>query len=229
MRPIRRRPRPAWGIVVFAFGAVAAAESDLHSIDFDTYPDKAPVLASDSLSDQWSSVGVLFSAPGNQPLYALADPCARSLPNDLDVPAVTLTFIDPATGGPGVISTFTVGQDWCWAPGDHIALTAYDAAGNLIVQQTASGPGFLTTIETSCPRIARIEIGCFGQAIDDLVLDTPTGLRSADLDGSGGIDAGDLALLMDAWGPGDCDSSADLDRSGSIDARDLTILLGDWS
>lgn len=47
----------------------------------------------------------------------------------------------------------------------------------------------------------------------------------ADLDGSGAVDAVDLALLIGGWGsPGD----ADLDGSGAVDASDLSILLGAW-
>ncbi len=47
----------------------------------------------------------------------------------------------------------------------------------------------------------------------------------ADLDGSGAVDAVDLAVLIGAWGgPGD----GDLDGNGVVDAADLSILLGAW-
>ena len=46
----------------------------------------------------------------------------------------------------------------------------------------------------------------------------------ADLDGSGSVDASDLATLLGAWDtPG-----ADIDDSGNTDASDLAILLGSW-
>ena len=47
----------------------------------------------------------------------------------------------------------------------------------------------------------------------------------ADLDGSGAVDAGDLAILLAGWGePG----PADLDGSGAVDAVDLAMLLASW-
>ncbi len=55
--------------------------------------------------------------------------------------------------------------------------------------------------------------------------DTPP--CSADLTGDGQVDAGDLAILLGAWGsnPG---HSADTDGSGVVDAADLALLLGAW-
>lgn len=50
---------------------------------------------------------------------------------------------------------------------------------------------------------------------------------SPDIDGSGSVDAGDLALLLGAWGSPDV--AADLDGSGVVDASDLAALLGAWS
>lgn len=49
----------------------------------------------------------------------------------------------------------------------------------------------------------------------------------ADLDGSGAVDAADLAMLLGAWGPssGGCE---DLTGDGTVDAADLAILLGAW-
>ena len=49
----------------------------------------------------------------------------------------------------------------------------------------------------------------------------------ADFDGSGGVGAFDLAILLGSWGP--CvGCSADLDNDGDVDAADLAILLGNW-
>ncbi len=48
-----------------------------------------------------------------------------------------------------------------------------------------------------------------------------------DLDGSGGVDAADLALLLGSWGAcGGC--LADLNGDGLVDASDLAMLLGNW-
>lgn len=50
---------------------------------------------------------------------------------------------------------------------------------------------------------------------------------SADLDGSGAVDAVDLAALLAAWGP--ClRCGADLDASGAVDAADLAAMLAAW-
>jgi hypothetical protein len=52
------------------------------------------------------------------------------------------------------------------------------------------------------------------------------GCCTADLDGSGAVDAADLAALLGAWGS--ADTAADLDGSGAVDASDLAALLGAW-
>lgn len=50
---------------------------------------------------------------------------------------------------------------------------------------------------------------------------------TGDLDGSGAVDAADLAVLLGAWG--DCAGCvADLDLNGTVDASDLAIVLGAW-
>ena len=46
----------------------------------------------------------------------------------------------------------------------------------------------------------------------------------ADLDGSGTVDAADLAVLLGAWGG----AGGDLDGNGGTDAADLAVLLGAW-
>ncbi len=49
----------------------------------------------------------------------------------------------------------------------------------------------------------------------------------ADLDGSGAVDAADLAVLLGAWGTSGTNAS-DLDGSGTVGGSDLAILLGAW-
>ena len=49
---------------------------------------------------------------------------------------------------------------------------------------------------------------------------------SPDLDGSGSIDAADLALLLSAWGT--AGSSADLDGDGTVGPSDIAVLLSAW-
>ena len=48
----------------------------------------------------------------------------------------------------------------------------------------------------------------------------------ADLDGSGHVNAQDLAALLGSWGT--ADPVADLDGSGAVNAPDIAILLGAW-
>jgi hypothetical protein len=83
-----------------------------------------------------------------------------------------------------------------------------------------------------CPTTSLWTLGTFAPASSD---DTP-GLPNTDcdysepacvgdLDGSGSVDAGDLATLLGAW---DGTGAADLDGSGSVDAGDLATLLGAW-
>ncbi len=47
-----------------------------------------------------------------------------------------------------------------------------------------------------------------------------------DLDGSGAVDAGDLSLMLSAWG--ETDHVADLDGSGIVESADLALLLSRW-
>jgi hypothetical protein len=59
------------------------------------------------------------------------------------------------------------------------------------------------------------------------VLPGSAGQIDADLDGDGVVGAGDLALLLGAWGP--CPKcAADFNGDGRIGAEDLAVLLGAW-
>ncbi|MFM1823125.1 MAG: hypothetical protein RI967_1391 [Planctomycetota bacterium] len=49
----------------------------------------------------------------------------------------------------------------------------------------------------------------------------------ADLDGDGFVAAGDLSILLDAWGSADA-ATADVDGDGIVDANDLAALLSAW-
>ncbi len=64
--------------------------------------------------------------------------------------------------------------------------------------------------------------------VDDFTVsyfDCPAPTVPGDLDGSGHVDAADLAVLLGQWGG---TGAADLDASGFVDAADLAILLGNW-
>ncbi len=51
---------------------------------------------------------------------------------------------------------------------------------------------------------------------------------AVDLDGDGTVGAGDLAVVLGAWGAAPAGTAADLDRNGTVDAGDLGILLSFW-
>ncbi len=49
-----------------------------------------------------------------------------------------------------------------------------------------------------------------------------------DIDGSGGVDASDLAILLGGWGQSSSGAAGDLNTDCAVDASDLAILLGNW-
>lgn len=56
--------------------------------------------------------------------------------------------------------------------------------------------------------------------------DTCENLRPADLDGDGGVNGADLALLLGNWGA--ASGLGDINGDGARDGADLALLLGDW-
>lgn len=61
----------------------------------------------------------------------------------------------------------------------------------------------------------------------DAFADVAPAPPSPDLDGSGAIDASDLAMLLSAWGS--LDSTADLDGDGIVGPSDIAVLLSAWN
>jgi hypothetical protein len=53
---------------------------------------------------------------------------------------------------------------------------------------------------------------------------------AADLDGNGGVDGIDLAIILNRWGTdgGKDYPNADIDGNGTIDGADLAQILGSW-
>jgi len=97
------------------------------------------------------------------------------------------------------------------------------------VFNSASVPGSSTPPELIgyplSPGLASSDASDHRPVFVDFILPAAAPPCPADLDGSGTIDATDLALLLGGWGgPG----PADLDGSGTIDAADLALLLGAW-
>ena len=61
----------------------------------------------------------------------------------------------------------------------------------------------------------------------DAFADVAPASASPDLDGSGSVDASDLALLLSSWGA--VQSPADLDGDGVVASSDIALLLSAWS
>jgi len=62
--------------------------------------------------------------------------------------------------------------------------------------------------------------------IIDGVVDPCAASCAGDLDGTGAVGSGDLAILLAAWGSSD--AAADLDGSGTVGSGDLAVLLAAW-
>lgn len=116
--------------------------------------------------------------------------------------------------------------------GWSVALANYNYAGDFGFQVASCAGqlvGFYTNnasfYDGSAWSLFSFGQGCFG--VGDLVATIELAAAppcAADLDGSGGVDGADLAILLGSWG----DKTADLDGSGSVDGSDLAILLGAW-
>ena len=166
-------------LTVAAFAARATV-----TIDFDTYPGGGAVPPGPSIFDQWKSLGVVFSDPGGGPVSASNNSCSLTPPNHAYAPTVVATFVDPATGTPALTDYVGTAQDHCWVPGEGIAMRVYDLNGNLLGSifnpSSGSGDGHFEAFSFSSPVVARIEMDCIGQGIDDFVFGTPTVLGVAD-------------------------------------------------
>jgi hypothetical protein len=157
--------------------------------------------------------------------------------------------------GPGTAPASLVTLDADGGGEADLAVIATEGSGSRVVRlfrNDSASPGPLVfavaqTITTSgVPRLLRVaDLDRNGR--DDLVILTeaasPRGALGgaastwlaeapspADLDGSGVVDAADLAALIGAWGlcPAHAACPADLTGDGEVGAADLAILIGSW-
>lgn len=84
------------------------------------------------------------------------------------------------------------------------------------------GSGFAQAINDS----GQIAAGMTSAAGSCVARLTPKPRRPSDFDCDGSVGPSDLAVLLQEWG--ERESSADLNGSGQVDAHDLGLLLGDW-
>ena len=147
-----------------------AAQAAAVTIDFDRYPDGLAVPAGPSIGNQWASLGVFFADRAGGAVTAVGSGCSLSAPNHVaSVVSGTIvaTFVDPASGSPGLTSSAGTAQDLCWASGEGIAMRAYDKDGVLLASIFNSGAGNFSSFSFSTPIIARIEMDPIGQGIDN--------------------------------------------------------------
>jgi len=163
-------------LATLALPAVAGA---VVTIAFDTYPGGAVVPPGPSIGDQWSSLGIIFADLAGGPVSASSNSCSLSPPNHAYAATIVATFVDPSTGALALTSYVGTAQDNCWVPSEGIAMRAYGLNGNLLGSifnppPAVNGNGHFEAFSFASAVIARVEMDCLGQGIDNFVFDTPT-------------------------------------------------------
>lgn len=162
------------------------------TIDFDTYPGGGVVPPGPSIGDQWQGLGVVFSDPLGGPVGASNNNCSLSAPNHAYAGTIVATFVDTLTGLPAVTDYVGTAQDNCWVGGEGIAMRAYDAQGALIAStfnppDGVNGNGHFEAFSFGSAVIARVEMDCFGQGIDNFVFGRPTPVGAVSLPSAFGL------------------------------------------
>jgi len=164
---------------------LSAAAGASVMIDFDTYPGGATVPPGPSIGDQWMSLGVRFADKAGGPVGASNNSCSLSPPNHAYAGTIVATFVDPATGAQALTAYVGTAQDNCWVPGEGIAIRAYDIQGNLIGSvfnppSGTNGGGHFEALSFPTEVVARAEMDCILQGIDNFVFGTPVVLGVGD-------------------------------------------------
>ncbi|HKQ48133.1 MAG TPA: hypothetical protein VJZ71_08705 [Phycisphaerae bacterium] len=161
-------------------------------IDFDTYPDGSMVQPSDRFTTQYSTVGVEFTDGGATGPAPSGNPCSISPPNHAYATTIVAYFVDPCTGIQSATDYAGTQQDSCWAPGEGIDMYWYDANGNLLDHQFNSGGGNFVALSTPQPVIARLEMQCILQGIDNFTFSEPVAVLRGDMDCNGLLEIEDV-------------------------------------
>lgn len=169
-------------------------------VNFDTYPDGSMVQTSDRFTTQYSTVGVEFTDGGATGPAPSGNACSYSAPNHAYAKVIIAYFVDPCTGSPSVTDYAGTRQDFCWVPGEGIDMYAYDADGILLDNQFNSGGGNFLAFSFPQPIIARLEMTCILQGIDNFTFNSPVPVLRGDMNCDGDVDLQDespfaLALI----------------------------------
>jgi len=178
IKRISRAPSIAMALGLPALALPAATGASM-MINFDAYPGGGVVPPGLSISDQWKSLGVIFSDQAGGPVGAANNSCSLSAPNHAYANTIVATFVDPSTGAPALTDYVGTAQDNCWVPGEGIAMRVYDINGALLGSifnppSGVPGNGHFEAFSFSSAIVARIEMDCILQGIDNFVFDSPT-------------------------------------------------------
>jgi hypothetical protein len=192
------------------------------TIDFETFPDGTNVPSITLITDQYSSIGVIFSGlvarslAETEPAYAawldglnleFSQPNLFCVidggvphPTDTDInPAgVTMSFINPVTGG--IMTTDSVSASFMDTEVGTIlgTMRAYDNFGNLIAEATKITPAStFDTIAISVPGIASVYMttDCDGAGIDTIRFAALNAIPAPGAMLLGGIGVGIVGLM----------------------------------
>lgn len=206
-------------------GTIVLAGPPTTIINFDTYPDGSAVQPTDAFTTQYSTVGVEFDGPGPS-----GNSCSISPPNHAYAKRIVASFVDPCTGVASVTSYAGTAQDSCWVPGEGIDMFAYDRDGNQIGHEFNAGGGHFTAFSFPQPVIARLDMYCILQGIDNLAFIAPVPVLRGDLNCDGAVTSSDvgpfvLALIDPSGYAGafpSCDiRHADMNCDRRVDGLDI--------
>lgn len=186
-------------------------------VNFDTFPDGSAVQPSDRFTTQYSTVGVEFTDGGATGPAPSGNACSYSPPNHAYAKMIVAYFVDPCTSVPSVTDYAGTRQDFCWVSGEGIDMYAYDADGNLLDHQFNSGGGNFLAFSFPQPIIARLEMICILQGIDDFTFNPPVPVLKGDMNCDGELDMQDVEpfalALIDAVGYGNAHPACDIRRA----------------
>lgn len=180
-------------------GIAATHASAMVIVNFDTYADGSAVPSENhSIGSQWTVVGVEFSDGAGQGVAASGNACSYTAPNHAYATLIVARFVDACTGLPSVTDMAGTRQDFCWVNGEGIDMYAFDADGNEIGHQFNAGGGNLVVFSFPEPIIARLDMYCMLQGIDEFQFNPPVAALKGDMDCNGMVEEEDIGPFVEA-------------------------------